>query len=210
MTVTAIEPVTRHKMRVSIDGEPAFVFTDREIRDWQLTEEMELDADKEKALTQHVSREAARMAMNLLLKRDYGREELYRKLKDKGFGDYFAQQGIAYVISYHYVDDERYARQMAASRKGTVSRKMLINKMKQKGLADEVIRDALEAEEWNDSESLYREIQRRFSSSEQIESLTDKERQKMIQSLMRKGYGYSDIRRAMRHFEEAEDEMLWN
>ena len=33
MTVTAIESVTRHKMRVSLDGEPAFVFTDREIRD---------------------------------------------------------------------------------------------------------------------------------------------------------------------------------
>ena len=26
MTVTAIESVTRHKMRVSLDGEPAFVF----------------------------------------------------------------------------------------------------------------------------------------------------------------------------------------
>ena len=28
-----------------------------------------------------------------------------------------------------------------------------------------------------------------FSSAEQIESLTDKDRQKLIQSLMRKGYG---------------------
>ena len=47
MTVTAIESVTRHKMRVSLDGEPAFVFTDREIREWNLAEETVLDDSEE-------------------------------------------------------------------------------------------------------------------------------------------------------------------
>ena len=46
MTVTAIESVTRHKMRVSLDGEPAFVFTDKEIREWNLV----LDDSEEQAL----------------------------------------------------------------------------------------------------------------------------------------------------------------
>ena len=82
MTVTAIESVTRHKMRVSLDGEPAFVFTDKEIREWNLEEEMVLDDSEEQALLQYVSREAARTAMNLLVKRDYSEAELYRKLRD--------------------------------------------------------------------------------------------------------------------------------
>ena len=81
MTVTAIESVTRHKMRVSLDGEPAFVFTDKEIREWNLEEEMVLDDSEEQALLQYVSREAARTAMNLLVKRDYAEAELYRKLR---------------------------------------------------------------------------------------------------------------------------------
>ena len=52
MTVTAIESVTRHKMRVSLDGEPAFVFTDKEIREWNLEEEMVLDdSEKQAAFT---------------------------------------------------------------------------------------------------------------------------------------------------------------
>ena len=80
MTVTAIESVTRHKMRVSLDGEPAFVFTDKEIREWNLEEEMVLDDSEKQALLQYVSREAARTAMNLLVKRDYAEAELYRKL----------------------------------------------------------------------------------------------------------------------------------
>ena len=83
MTVTAIESVTRHKMRVSLDGEPAFVFTDREIREWNLTEEMEFDRAEEEALVQYVCREAARTAMNLLVKRDYAQAELYRKTDDR-------------------------------------------------------------------------------------------------------------------------------
>ena len=210
MTVTAIESVTRHKMRVSLDGEPAFVFTDKEIREWNLEEEMVLDDSEEQALLQYVSREAVRTAMNLLVKRDYAEAELYRKLRDKGYSEFFAGKGIEYVSSYHYLDDERYARQMIGSRKNTTSRKMMVYRMRQKGLSDEVIQEAMEEADWTDEMGLAREIRRRFSSAEQIESLTDKDRQKLIQSLMRKGYGYSDIQHVIRHLDELEEDTLWN
>ena len=202
MTVTAIESVTRHKMRVSLDGEPAFVFTDKEIREWNLEEEMVLDDSEEQALLQYVSREAARTAMNLLVKRDYAEAELYRKLRVKGYSEFFAGKGIEYVSAYHYLDDARYARQMIGSRKDTMSRKMMVSRMRQKGLSDEVIQE--------DEMGLAREIRRRFSSAEQIESLTDKDRQKLIQSLMRKGYGYSDIQHVIRHLDELEEDTIWN
>ena len=210
MTVTAIESVTRHKMRVSLDGEPAFVFTDREIREWNLEEEMVLDDSEEQALLQYVSREEARTAMNLLVKRDYAEAELYRKLRDKGYSEFFAGKGIEYVSAYHYLDDARYARQMIGSRKDTMSRKMMVSRMRQKGLSDEVIQEAMEEVDWTDEMGLTREIRRRFSSAEQIESLTDKDRQKLIQSLMRKGYGYSDIQHVIRHLDELEEDTIWN
>ena len=210
MTVTAIESVTRHKMRVSLDGEPAFVFTDREIREWNLEEEMVLDDSEKQALLQYVSREVARTAMNLLVKRDYAEAELYRKLRDKGYSEFFAGKGIEYVSAYHYLDDARYARQMIGSRKDTMSRKMMVSRMRQKGLSDEVIQEAMEEADLTDEMGIAREIRRRFSSAEQIESLTDKDRQKLIQSLMRKGYGYSDIQHVIRHLDELEEDTIWN
>lgn len=210
MTVTAIESVTRHKMRVSLDGEPAFVFTDREIREWNLEEEMVLDDSEKQALLQYVSREVARTAMNLLVKRDYAEAELYRKLRDKGYSEFFAGKGIEYVSAYHYLDDARYARQMIGSRKDTMSRKMMVSRMRQKGLSDEVIQEAMEEADWTDEMGIAREIRKRFSSAEQIESLTDKDRQKLIQSLMRKGYGYSDIQHVIRHLDELEEGTIWN
>ena len=210
MTVTAIESVTRHKMRVSLDGEPAFVFTDKEIREWNLEEEMVLDDSEKQALLQYVSREAARTAMNLLVKRDYAVAELYRKSRDKGYSEFFAGKGIEYVSAYHYLDDARYARQMIGSRKNTTSRKMMVYRMRQKGLSDEVIQEAMEEADWTDEMGIAREIRKRFSSAEQIESLTDKDRQKLIQSLMRKGYGYSDIQHVIRHLDELEEDTIWN
>ena len=51
-------------------------------------------------------------------------------------------------------------------------------------------------------------LHRRFSSAEQIEEMADKERQKLIQSLMRKGYGYGDITHVMRYFEEIDQEKV--
>ena len=37
-----------------------------------------------------------------------------------------------------------------------------------------------------------------------------KDRQKLLQSLMRKGYGYSDINHVIRHLDELEEDTLWN
>lgn len=131
-------------------------------------------------------------------------------MRDKGYSEFFAGKGIEYVSAYHYLDDARYARQMIGSRKDTMSRKMMVSRMRQKGLSDEVIQEAMEEADWTDEMGLTREIRRRFSSAEQIESLTDKDRQKLLQSLMRKGYGYSDINHVIRHLDELEEDTLWN
>ena len=66
----------------------------------------------------------------------------------------------------------------------------------------------MEASEWTDEMGITRELHRRFSSAEQIEEMADKERQKLIQSLMRKGYGYGDITHVMRYFGEIDQERV--
>ncbi|MGN0203917.1 MAG: regulatory protein RecX [Coprococcus sp.] len=200
MRITAIEYVSRHKMRVSLDGEPAFVLTDKKLEEWQLHVGDDLDDERSEALMTFVGREAARAAMDLLIRRDYSEAELYSKLRQKGFNDRIAAQGIAYVHSYHYLDDERYASQLVAGKRGTVSRKMMICQLQQKGVDDTVIQKTMACAEWNDEDGIRFEIRKKFHSSEELFELSEKDRQKMFQSLMRKGYNYSDISRIMRNF----------
>lgn len=200
MKVTAIEHVTRYKMRVSLDGEPAFILKDSEIRDWDLHEGDELSEVQSDELMRFVGREAARTAMDLLIRRDYSEAELYKKLRDKGFNDETAAMGIAYVQSYHYLDDARYAAQLIESGKGTMSRKMMICRLRQKGVEDTVIQRCLDCAEWDDEESIRFEIRKKYHSAEELFKLSEKDRQKFLLSLVRKGYNYSDISRILRDF----------
>ncbi len=200
MRVTAVEYVTRHKMRVSLDGEPAFVLTDGKLEEWQLHEGDDLDDERSDALLAFAGREAARAAMELLIRRDYSEAELYSKLRQKGFNDRIAGQGMAYVHAYHYLDDERYASQLVAGKKGTVSRKMMTFLLQQKGVDDTVIQRVIDDAEWNDEDGIRYEIRKKCQSSGELFELSEKDRQKMVQSLMRKGYNYSDIYHIMRNF----------
>lgn len=202
MRITEIEYMTKHKMRVFLDGEPAFVFTDRERDEWQLHEGDELIGDKEQELLAYVSRMAARTAMNLLLQRDYSEAELYKKLLEKGFMPDAAAAGIVYVQSYHYLDDARYVAQYIASRRGTASRRMIMYKLKQKGVSDDIISSAMDEAEWDDTEGIRGELRKRFGAEAELSELADKDREKFIRSLVRKGYHYSDIITAMKAYGE--------
>lgn len=192
--ITSVEYITRHKMRVSLNGEPAFIITDKDAAEWQLAEGVELDEEQAEELTGFVGRLAARTAMDLLVRRDYSEAELRRKLREKGFNEMFAEEGIAYVRSYRYLDDERYARQYIESRKRTNSRKMMTYKLREKGVADSVIQSVLEDVCWDDAEGIRCEIRKRFYSMNKLSEISEKEKQKLYQSLMRKGYDYQDIR----------------
>lgn len=195
MKITEIEQMTKRKVRVFLDGEPAFVFSDKDMREWELQEGSELDGEKLGRLMQYIERMAARAAMELLIRRDYSEAELRQKLIGKGFSAAAAEKGVAYVQGYHYLDDERYARQFIAGCKGTVSRQMLIYKLRQKGISDDVIRLAMDETEWDDLDGIYYEIRKRYSAEVELSELSEKERQKFYQALLRKGYHYADIKR---------------
>ena len=207
MTVTAIESVTRHKMRVSLDGEPAFVFTDREIREWNLTEEMEFDRAEEEALVQYVCREAARTAMNLLVKRDYAQAELYRKLRERGYSEYFARQGIAYVSSYHYLDDERYVTRYLSTYQGRKSRRQMQFELERKGIPRELIRrgqEAMEDEEGcaDETDMIRQLLEKRCRNPKEAD---EKEKRRHYGYLMRRGFTSSEIQSVFREYFSREE-----
>lgn len=199
MRVTAIERAARRKMRVFLDGEPAFVFTEKEMARWQLQEGQDLDENLREALMAYVDKRAAETAMELLMRRDYSEAELYGKLKDKGFGEAGASSGIAYVRSWHYLDDGRYVRQQIEMRRGTESRRMMVYRLRQKGVSEDIISEAMDKAEWDDEAGIRRELKKRSYTQDKLMEISEKEKQKLIQALTRKGYDYSDIRQVIGH-----------
>lgn len=148
---------------------------------------------------------AKRRAMHLLAARDYGKNELYKKLLNN-YSEKTAATVTKMMIEYGYIDDERYARKLAKTyiviRKYGKSRAALM--MREKGLDRATIENALNE---YDSEDITSEIvellKKKYIDRLFLEGLEGKkEMQKVIAALARRGYSYGDIKTALYALEE--------
>lgn len=148
---------------------------------------------------------AKRRAMHLLAARDYGKNELYKKLLNN-YSEKTAAAVTKMMTEYGYIDDERYAKKLAKTyieiRKYGKSRAALM--MREKGLDRDTIEGALGE---YDSDSITSEIiallKKKYMDRLFLEGLEGKkEMQKVIAALARRGYSYNDIKTALYALEE--------
>lgn len=126
--------------------------------------------------------------------------QLREKLLKAEFEPEIVEQAIAYVYSYGYLDDERYVRNYIEYRKDQKSRRQLEQELQfRKGVSSELIRKVYEELEPTDEKILIRRHleKKRCHPSEADE----KQRQKVIASLLRKGFRMGDILTILREEE---------
>jgi regulatory protein len=204
MIIEKIEKTGRYRYRIWADGTQLISVSSAQLASLGISEGDELEGGKAEAFWNGARHLAAQTAMDLLLRRDFAEQELFIRLRRKGFSEELAAYGLSYVKSYHYTDDMRYARQLIGRLSGTCSCRMLRIKLQEKGLASDTISSALSSSGWDDRDGIRREIRRKFGENTDILN-SDKDRcTKLIQSLQRKGYHYGDIREVLRETLTAE------
>lgn len=136
--------------------------------------------------------------MHLLERRDYTEKQLRDKLR-MGKISYTEEEiegALAYVKSYHYVDDERYARQYIECMSARKSRRQIAQELYQKGVGKELVEAAFEeAGELREEELIQRWIEKKHFDPGNADM---KEKQRMYGFLMRKGFSGTEISRALR------------
>lgn len=196
MLITRLEQINNKKCRVYVNDEPAFWLYYSEISKYHIREKQELSPDlSEEIYSAVLSKRAKLRCMNLLKLMDKTEAELYRKLQMEEYPDKIIEEALEYVKSYGYVDDLRYARNYINSKKGTKSRLQIQYELQNKGVPGEVIAQAWEETEPVDvtEQILYWAEKKHFD----IRTEDAKERQKFYQFLLRKGFLYSDIKKAL-------------
>lgn len=197
MTVTKIEAVTKTRFRVCVDGHPAFVLYKGELSRYQIEQEKELDkAVYEEILEKVILKRAKARALHLL--NDMGRTEaqLRTKLLQGGYPDGIAEEAVAYVKSFGYLNDGEYARSFIEGRRGRKSRTELYAALCRKGIDRETVEQALE--EYYDGEGPGPAIEAILRKKKFEPDTADHvQKQKMAGYLMRKGFRYDEIRRVM-------------
>lgn len=197
MTVTKIEPVTKSKYKVYLDGQFAFVLYKGELSRYHIAEGSVLEEEKyQKIRVDIVLKRAKLRAMHLLS--DMGRTEsqLRSKLALGGYPQDIVEEAIEYVKSFGYINDMEFARNFIESRKDKKSRKELYAALSQKGVAKELIEQAFEECYGNeDSRAAIEAILRKKKYDPR--TADHAQTQKILGYLVRKGFHYEDIRQVI-------------
>ena len=205
MIVTDIVELDKKRSKIFIDGEFSFVLYKGELRDYSIREGHELsDINYQDIMGIVLPKRCKLRAMNLLQKKDYTEKQLRDKLSEGLYPRDIIDDAIDYVKSYHYLDDERYARDYITYHMSVRSKNRIIQDLSGKGISKDIfmpIVEELYVEEDSDVEldQIKRLLSKKHYDPEQTEY---KEKQKIMAFLLRKGFQMSDIRKAIELYDE--------
>ena len=142
MTVTRIEELSRSRCKIYLEDSFAFVLYKGELRLFGVREQEELSEESYREIMQEVlPKRATLRCMNLLQSRAYTESKLRSKLKEGGYPQESIDSALAYVKSYHYVDDLQFAKDYIANQAGKKSKRVLERDLIARGVS----RDEIEA-----------------------------------------------------------------
>ena len=202
MTVTRLEPLTKTKYKVFLDGQFAFVLYKGELLRYGIQDGAELEEEtRQKIWDEVILKRAKARAMHLLEDMDRTESGLREKLKQGFYPEEAIESAVQYVKLFHYIDDLRYAEQFIETKKSSKSRKEIYAQLCGKGVAADKIELAFEEcyREENEREAIQQLIRKKRISLSQSDSA---EMQKLYGYLARKGFRYEDIRQVIQNHDE--------
>ena len=146
-----------------------------------------------------ISIRAKKRALHLLERMDRTEQQLREKLQASEYPEEVIEEAIAYVKSFHYIDDQRYAENYTRYSKERLSKSQIRQKLFLKGVAKDTIDTAIE-EEYDADETVHiRKLlqKKHFDSS----SKDEREFRRIYNYLLRRGFRSSDILREMKYVE---------
>ncbi len=199
MQILQIMELDKKRERIRLEDGCDFALYKSESRRYDLQEGGELSKDQFEEICQEIlKKRARRRTMHLLEKMDRTENQLRTKLKQGYYPEDVIEDAISYVKSYHYLDDLRYAQNYVRCRKERKSRRMIQMELLGKGVSREWVQQALDEEfqQESEQEQIIRWIHKKNYSAQTADI---KEKHRIYQFLMRKGFSSDDILRALDH-----------
>ena len=200
MEITKVQALTKQKYRIFLDGESAFAVYKGELSRYHLEEGAVLPPEVYEELVNRVLKKRATLrAMHILERTDKTEAQLRRKLEESEYPKEAVESAIAYVTSYEYLDDGRYAEHYIEWKKQGKGKARLKMELVQKGISREIIEEVLESTDFGETREMIRQIILKKRKTDI--PMNEKEKQRLYGFLMRKGFSSSDILAVMREEE---------
>ena len=205
MTVTEIRPVTKQKYQIEVEGHSPFVLYKGEVFRYHIEKDREISPEIYREIIEEVLTKRAKLrALHLLEQGDRTKKDLEEKLLKNGYPPEAVEAALAYVESFHYIDDKRYALSYIQNQSGRKGRARIQMELRRKGVPQEYIDQAFqEMEEETDTEAVIRELVQKKRRGQG--PMDEKEKQKLYGFLLRRGFSTSDILSVLRGFSEDDE-----
>lgn len=197
MIITQMDSFGKDKLLITLDEEISFCLYQKEVHHLQLEPGAELTDTRYQEIRKEILIPRARKrTMYLLEKMDRTEAQLREKLRQGRYPEDIIENAIAYVKGFHYVDDLRYAESYVRCYSQSKSRRLLYQELVGKGVPRDLIEQALEEEYETEDESakIVRWLEKKHYSAEEADP---KQRQRMYQFLLRKGFRSGDVLRLL-------------
>lgn len=197
MKITAIKQQVNRAGRFSVfvDETYAFSLSENALLDQKITIGQEITREDLEAF-----KDASKFdkAYNLVLayvaRRSRSEWELHDYFRRKEIDENAGEQILTRLKNFGYVDDAAFARSWVENRRllKPMSRRRLTLELRQKRIADDIIRSVLEEDETTDRDTLAQLVVRKRKQTRYQDD------QKLMQYLVRQGYSYDDVKSVLK------------
>lgn len=200
MTVTQLTEMGKGRYKVYLEDRSAFALYRGELNRLGIREGEEIAEESLREIREEIlPLRAKKRAMNLLQKREYTAAALREKLRDGEYPEECIEEAIAYVESYGYVDDRRYARDFISYNLDRKSRMRIEQDLLRKGIGKDTVSAVFEELEEEgtrqDEASMIRSLLEKKKYD--VKTADGQEKQRMYAFLYRKGFHVDAISRAL-------------
>lgn len=195
MEITDIAPLDKKRRKVYIDGQYAFPLYVSELRKYNIEAGAVLEENVYDDICSLLMRRVRERILYLITVYDRSEQNIRQKISMAGYRGSFVDDAIDSLKEYGYIDDLRFARYYAESMRDTKGRSAfaISRSLYEKGISRDVIDTVMGELDIDEDAQILKVLSSKGYNEENIRQIDDKERQKLISSLMRKGFSYDLI-----------------
>ncbi len=196
VSVSKLQNKTK-RYQIRLDNGADFVLYAGEVRRLGITEGEDFSDEQYDLLLQDILIPRAKQrALHLLEKQDRTESNLRRKLREGGYPETVIDEAVSYVVSYHYIDDRRFAENYIYFHKDSRSRQRIRQDLLMKGIDKELVDEVMEEGYETDERALIKEL---LAKKHYDPDTADrKEKARMYRFLATRGFTPGDIMDAVK------------
>ena len=203
MEILEIIPINTKKSKVLLSEGLVFALYQSEIRRLGLKPGEELTEEDYFVRIYPLLKKRAFARALYILQRSFRTEgELQRKLKQGYYPEEIIRETLELIQNYGYIDDRRYAENYIAQKSKKYSRLQIQYKLLEKGVDRGLIQELLEETPAEEGPLIRKLLEKKHFSPD----MNREEKQKVMASLFRRGFGYEAVRQAMETGWDTEEE----